>query len=143
MSTASGLLRGTRALLAAARSSAASAPKPIPASPSKKVSAAAAAAPAKSTKPPKKKKTSNAESGIMKSKPISMALQDFVGEPEISRVEAVKKLWAHIKLNNLQNPADKREIFCDDKLKKLFDGKEKVGFLEIGKLLSSHFVKTA
>ncbi|KAH6789665.1 SWIB/MDM2 domain superfamily protein, partial [Perilla frutescens var. frutescens] len=101
MSTASGLLRGTRALLAAARSSAASSPKPIPASPSKKVSAAAAV-PAKSTKPPKKKKTSNAESGIMKSKPISIALQDFVGEPEISRVEAVKKLWAHIKLNNLQ-----------------------------------------
>lgn len=139
MSTASGLLRGTRALLAAARSAAASAPKAaIPTSPTKKV--AAAAAPAKS---PKKKKTSNAESGIMKSKPISLALQDFVGESEISRVEAVKKLWAHIKLHDLQNPADKREILCDDKLKNLFDGKEKVGFLEIGKLLSSHFVKTA
>lgn len=66
-----------------------------------------------------------------------------MGESEISRVGAVKKIWAHIKLNNLQNPVDKREIICDDTLKKLFEGKDKVGFLEIGKLLSSHFVKTA
>jgi upstream activation factor subunit UAF30 len=41
----------------------------------------------------------------------------------------------------LQNPADKREIYCDEKLKALFSGKDKVGFLEIGKLLSLHFVK--
>lgn len=41
----------------------------------------------------------------------------------------------------LQNPADKREIYCDDKLKTIFEGKDKVGFLEIGKLLSGHFVK--
>lgn len=143
MSTASGLLRGSRALLAAARSAAASAPNPtIPAAATKKVAATkkAAAAPPKSAK---KKKTSNAESGIMKSKPISLALQDFVGEPEISRSEVVKKIWEYIKLNNLQNPADRREIFCDDKLKKIFQGKDKVGFLEIGKLLSAHFVKTA
>ncbi|KAG6423268.1 hypothetical protein SASPL_113659 [Salvia splendens] len=125
MSTPSGLLRGSRALLAAARSAAA---------PS--VKAPAAPNPAKQKKP-------TPPSGIMKAKPISLALQDFVGEPEISRVEAVKKVWAYIKLNDLQNPVDRREIFCDDKLKKLFEGKERVGFLEIAKLLSSHFVKTA
>ncbi|KAL1562006.1 protein TRI1-like [Salvia divinorum] len=129
MSTASGLLRGSRALLAAARSVAASSIK------------APAAAP-KAPKPAKQKKPIP-PSGIMKAKPISLALQDFVGEPEISRVEAVKKVWAYIKLNNLQNPEDRREIFCDDKLKRLFEGKDKVGFLEIAKLLSSHFVKTA
>ena len=43
----------------------------------------------------------------------------------------------------LQNPTDKREIICDEKLKSLFEGKDKVGFLEIGKLLTSHFIKTA
>lgn len=43
----------------------------------------------------------------------------------------------------LQNPADKREVFCDETLKQIFEGKDKVGFLEIAKLLSSHFVKTA
>lgn len=43
----------------------------------------------------------------------------------------------------VQNPTNKREIFCDEKLKSIFDGKDKVGFLEIGKLLSRHFVKNA
>ncbi|XP_039063487.1 uncharacterized protein LOC120208238 [Hibiscus syriacus] len=43
----------------------------------------------------------------------------------------------------LQNPDNKREIFCDEKLKTIFDGKEKVGFLEIGKMLSRHFVKSS
>lgn len=42
-----------------------------------------------------------------------------------------------------QNPTNKREIFCDEKLKSIFDGKDKVGFLEIGKLLSRHFIKTS
>ncbi|KAL1535881.1 protein TRI1-like [Salvia divinorum] len=140
MSTAYGLLRGSRALFAAARSAAASAPKSA-APPTKRAPAAAAAAP-KAPKPAKQKKPTQ-PSGIMKAKPISLALQDFVGETEISRVEAVKKVWAYIKLNNLQNPVDRREIFCDDKLKKLFEGKDKVGFLEIAKLLSSHFVKSA
>lgn len=43
----------------------------------------------------------------------------------------------------VQNPQNKREIICDAKLKAIFDGKDTVGFLEIGKLLSPHFVKTA
>lgn len=43
----------------------------------------------------------------------------------------------------VQNPQNKREIICDTKLKAIFDGKDTVGFLEIGKLLSPHFVKTA
>ncbi|RVW70511.1 hypothetical protein CK203_056148 [Vitis vinifera] len=41
-----------------------------------------------------------------------------------------------------KNPTNKREILCDEKLKSVFEGKDKVGFLEIGKLLSHHFIKT-
>ncbi|KAK9273410.1 hypothetical protein L1049_018220 [Liquidambar formosana] len=74
--------------------------------------------------------------------PVSPALRKFLGAPESSRTDAVKKIWEYIKLHNLQNPADKREIYCDEKLKTIFNGKDKVGFLEIGKLLSAHFVKT-
>lgn len=44
-------------------------------------------------------------------------------------------------LDVLQNPANKREINCDDKLKSLFAGKDKVGMMEIAKLLSPHFIK--
>ena len=40
-----------------------------------------------------------------------------------------------------QNPANKREILCDEKLKALFNGKDSVGFLEVSSLLTHHFVK--
>ncbi|GFQ02295.1 protein tri1 [Phtheirospermum japonicum] len=132
----SGLLRGSRALFAAAKSANTTNISP---SATKKASSTAAAA-SKPLKRGKEKKPS--ESGIMRTTPISPALQSVLGAPEASRVSAVKKIWEYIKLHNLQNPLDKREIFCDAKLKKLFDGKDKVGFLEIGKLLSPHFVKT-
>lgn len=81
--------------------------------------------------------------GILKPMPISPALSEFVGASESSRTEAVKKVWEHIKANNLQNPADKKVIFCDERLKTIFDGKDEVGFIEIAKLLSKHFVKAS
>lgn len=43
---------------------------------------------------------------------------------------------------SMQNPANKREIHCDGKLKSLFDGRDKINFLEVSKLLNAHFVKT-
>ncbi|XP_009625777.1 protein TRI1 [Nicotiana tabacum] len=79
--------------------------------------------------------------GILKPQPVSPALGKFLGTAEASRTDAVKKVWEYIKTHNLQNPANKREIHCDDKLKTIFDGKDKVGFLEIARLLTQHFQK--
>ncbi|KAG0457589.1 hypothetical protein HPP92_022746 [Vanilla planifolia] len=42
--------------------------------------------------------------GILKPLPVSPALRKFVGVPEISRSEAIKKIWDHIKLHQLQVP---------------------------------------
>ncbi|KAG2535045.1 upstream activation factor subunit UAF30-like [Panicum virgatum] len=86
---------------------------------------------------PKKKRAT----GITQPKPVSPALQAIVGAPEIPRTEALKRLWAYIKQHNLQDPADKKVVVCDEKLKVLFAGRERVGFLEIAKLLNPHFVK--
>ncbi|KAK3032588.1 hypothetical protein RJ639_037352 [Escallonia herrerae] len=86
---------------------------------------------------------SAAKKGILKPVQVSPALGRFLGAVESSRGDAVKKVWAHIKSNNLQNPANKKEIFCDEKLKSIFEGKDQVGFLEIARLLSKHFPKTA
>lgn len=76
----------------------------------------------------------------MKPRPISPALQELVGAPEISRTQALKVIWAHIKANNLQDPNDKKIIICDEKLKKIFAGKERVGFLEISGLITPHLL---
>ncbi|GKV47279.1 hypothetical protein SLEP1_g54192 [Rubroshorea leprosula] len=80
--------------------------------------------------------------GNLKIPPVSPTLSTFLGANNASRSDAVKQIWSYIKTHNLQNPNDKREIFCDEELKVLFGGKEKAGFLEIGKLLAQHFVKT-
>ncbi|KAL5993857.1 hypothetical protein ACLOJK_038214 [Asimina triloba] len=39
------------------------------------------------------------------------------------------------------DPENKKIIVCDEKLKKLFGGKDRVGFLEISGLINPHFVK--
>ncbi|XP_024008798.1 upstream activation factor subunit UAF30 [Eutrema salsugineum] len=80
--------------------------------------------------------------GILKTVPVSPTLASFAGENELSRATAVKKVWEYIKGQNLQNPTNRREILCDDKLKTIFDGKDTVGFTEIAKLLSPHFPKS-
>ncbi|KAK4743945.1 hypothetical protein SAY87_010257 [Trapa incisa] len=152
-STAAMVFRGCRALLSSARSaSTASSVKAAVQGPSKVSKAAAAAAtsavekPKARTKSPASsspRKTPERPSGILKVTAVSPALAKFLNSPEASRTEAVKKIWSYIKLHDLQNPTNKREIFCDEKLKSIFDGKDKVGFLEIGKLLSPHFAKSA
>ncbi|OEL20841.1 hypothetical protein BAE44_0018137 [Dichanthelium oligosanthes] len=80
--------------------------------------------------------------GIMKPVPVSEEFRKFAGgAPEVARSQAIKLIWAHIKANGLQNPAKKTEIICDTTLKSLFGGRDKVGMMEISKLLSPHFLK--
>ncbi|OAY67599.1 upstream activation factor subunit spp27-like [Ananas comosus] len=79
--------------------------------------------------------------GITKPRPISPELQELVGVKEIPRTQALKLIWAYIKENNLQDPENKRIVVCDEKLKKIFGGKDRVGFLEISGLLNPHFMK--
>ncbi|KAK3420471.1 hypothetical protein EUGRSUZ_G01289 [Eucalyptus grandis] len=55
--------------------------------------------------------------GIMKPRPVSPEMQALVGDPE-----------------------NKKVIMCDEKLKKIFAGKDRVGFLEIAGLISPHFL---
>ncbi|CAN4112124.1 unnamed protein product [Withania somnifera] len=80
--------------------------------------------------------------GIMKPRRVSPEMQTFLGGmSEIPRTQALKLIWAHIKANNLQDPQNKKVIICDEKLKTIFGGKERVGFLEIAGLISPHFLK--
>ncbi|KAK9165895.1 hypothetical protein Scep_001086 [Stephania cephalantha] len=106
--------------------------------------------------------------GIMKPKPISPAMQELLGVPEIPRTQALKQIWAYIKEHNLQqlledafipllqsmsflpsatdllffwDPENKKIIVCDEKLKKIFGGRDRVGFLEVSGLINPHFMK--
>lgn len=67
----------------------------------------------------------------------SPELAAVVGSDPLPRSEVVSKVWAHIRKHNLQNPANKREILADDKLKKVF-GKDSCTMFEMNKHLSAH-----
>ncbi len=70
----------------------------------------------------------------------SKELAAVVGSAALSRGEVVSKMWEYIKKNNLQNPANKREILADAKLKPIF-GKDKVTMFEMNKHLAQHLKK--
>lgn len=74
------------------------------------------------------------------SKPLTLSpeLQAVVGAGPMPRTEVVKQLWVYIKKHDLQNPANKRNILADDKLKAIFDGKGEVTMFEMAKLISPH-----
>jgi chromatin remodeling complex protein RSC6 len=55
-----------------------------------------------------------------------------------ARTEVVSKVWEYIKANNLQNPANKREILANDKLRAVFGGKDKVSMFEMNKHFAQH-----
>ena len=76
------------------------------------------------------------QSGFTKPVQLSTNLSEFLGMITCSRTDVTKLVWKYIKDNNLQNPADKRQILCDAKLQILFDGKSKVGMFKMTKYLS-------
>lgn len=54
---------------------------------------------------------------------------------QLSRPQVVKKIWAYVKERDLQNPDDKRQIMCDDKLKAVFK-QDSVHMFTMNKILS-------
>jgi chromatin remodeling complex protein RSC6 len=67
----------------------------------------------------------------------SSQLAEIVGSKAIPRTEVVKKLWAYIKRNDLQDKKNRRNINADSKLKPIF-GKGTVSMFEMTKLVSKH-----
>ncbi|KAK9462857.1 protein TRI1 [Lipomyces oligophaga] len=67
---------------------------------------------------------------------LSPQLAQLLGETELSRPECVKALWSYIKEHNLQNPSDRREILCDDKMSPVFG--DKVHMFTMNKVLAKH-----
>lgn len=56
---------------------------------------------------------------------------------QLSRPQVVKKLWEHIKGNDLQDPENKRQILCDDKMQAIFKV-PKVDMFQMNKMIGSH-----
>ena len=72
---------------------------------------------------------------------LSDALQAVVGTDILPRPQVVSKIWTYIKAHDLQNPNDKREILCDDKLKLLFDNKSKISMFKMNIYIGNHLIE--
>jgi upstream activation factor subunit UAF30 len=87
-------------------------------------------------KKPAAKRKPNA--AFMKAMTPSAALAAVIGAAPAPRTEVTKKIWDYIKKNKLQDPANKRNINADEKLKAVFGGKKTVSMFEMTKLVSNH-----
>ncbi len=68
-------------------------------------------------------------------------LAAVVGSQPQPRTQITKKIWDHIKANNLQDPQNKRMINADAKLLPIFGGKRQVSMFEMTKLVNQHIKK--
>ncbi|MAV92453.1 MAG: hypothetical protein CL676_13625 [Bdellovibrionaceae bacterium] len=97
------------------------------------------AAPKKASKKAAKKTKTKRKPNPAFMKPLtpSSQLAEVIGSKPIPRTEVVKKLWAYIRKNNLQDAKNRRNINADAKLKGVF-GKNQVSMFEMTKLVSKH-----
>ncbi|KAJ9148793.1 SWIB-domain-containing protein [Coniochaeta hoffmannii] len=75
--------------------------------------------------------------GFQKPFNLSYPLVELCGAEQLSRPQVVKKLWEHIKGNNLQNPENRRQILCDEKMEAIFK-MDKVDMFQMNKLIGNH-----
>ena len=114
---------------AAAKPAAAKKAAPAAKAAAKPAAAKKAAAPATPRKP---------NAAFMKAMTPSIDLAAVVGAAPLPRTEVTKKVWDYIKKLDLQDPANRRMINADDKLKAVFGGKAQVSMFEMTKLISDH-----
>ena len=82
------------------------------------------------------KPASAAPPGFARTVRPSPELAAIVGAEPLTRAQATSKLWTHIKAHGLQDPADRRQIVADDKLRPIIG--ERIGMFELPGRLSSH-----
>ena len=86
----------------------------------------------------KKKKNDSPDSNRISVRKVllSAPLQKFLGSEELPRTQVVKMIWQYIKEHDLQNPKDRREILCDEKMEPIFG--KKMTMFSMNKLLTKH-----
>lgn len=88
-----------------------------------------------------KRKRKPKKPGLQPPYKLSDELAELVGTDILPRPQVVKAIWAHIKKHELQNPEDKREILCDDKLKKVMGGESKVTMFNMNRYVTDHLLE--
>ena len=114
--------------------------KKVAKKPAKKAAKKAAKKPAKKAvkKAAKKKSARKPSAAFMKPLTPSPNLAAVVGSKAMPRTEVVKKIWAYIRTNKLQDKTNRRMINADAKLKAVFGGKSQVSMFDMAKHLAKN-----
>ncbi|KAH7401793.1 SWIB/MDM2 domain-containing protein [Phaeosphaeria sp. MPI-PUGE-AT-0046c] len=83
------------------------------------------------------KKSPSKKGGFHKPMALSPALSTLLGETTLSRPQTVKKIWEYVKERDLQDPADKRQIRCDDAMRAVFK-QDRVHMFTMNKILNQN-----
>ncbi|CAI4052223.1 hypothetical protein SKDZ_15G4310 [Saccharomyces kudriavzevii ZP591] len=67
---------------------------------------------------------------------LSKSLANLLGEPRLTRTDVVRQVWAYIKEHDLQNPKNRKEILCDEKLELIFG--KRTDMFKMHKILVNH-----
>ncbi|KAF8342715.1 uncharacterized protein EI90DRAFT_3278665 [Cantharellus anzutake] len=98
------------------------------------------------TKKKRKKKEGGegrqARGGFAKTFTLSEPLAELTGHRVLSRPQVVKAIWGHIKANDLQDPRDKRDIICDDKMRAVFRS-DVINMFKMTKEIGSHLYEVS
>ncbi|GIL21494.1 MAG: hypothetical protein BroJett042_00070 [Bacteroidota bacterium] len=86
----------------------------------------------------KKKSARKPNAAFMVALTPNAALGAVIGSKPVPRTEIIKKLWAYIKKNGLQDSKNKRMINADEKLKVVFGGKNQVSMFDLAKLIGKN-----
>lgn len=92
-------------------------------------------------KPAKKASTRKPNAAFMAPLNLSDEMAQVVGSKALPRTEVVKKIWEHIKKNDLQDSKNRRMINADDKLKTIFGGKAQISMFDLAKIVNNHVKK--
>lgn len=68
---------------------------------------------------------------------LSEPLAELLGVSQLSRPQTVKKIWEYVKARDLQDPADKRQIRCDDQMRAVFKV-DRVHMFTMNKILNQN-----
>lgn len=99
----------------------------------------------KRTRESKKSRKPRKPSGFAKPCLVSDDLCEFLGKPkgtEMARTSVTKFVTDYIKDNNLQNPENKKEIICDQALKKIISlepGEGPLTYFNIQRFMKHHY----
>ncbi|KAF2222063.1 hypothetical protein BDZ85DRAFT_264835 [Elsinoe ampelina] len=75
--------------------------------------------------------------GFHKLMNLSQPLAELLGEAQLSRPQTVKKIWEYVRAHDLQDPADKRQIRCDEPLRAVFKS-DRVHMFTMNKILAQN-----